>query len=201
MSRGSCLGLMAVSACLVATAACGGGEEAAQQAQAQAPAYAPEATVKDLMLGLIDPSADVVWFAVKSETTREGRVIDTAPKNEEEWQAARRGALMLAEGANLLMMPGRHVARPGEASDVPGVELEPAEMERNINANPDVWNAYAQAMREASLAVLGAIDARAPEKVFDLGDEIDQACENCHTHYWYPNEKIPEFPKNPPPHP
>ena len=31
-------------------------------------------------------------------------------------------------------------------------------------------------------------------QVFELGDEIDQACENCHTYYWYPNEKVPEFP-------
>jgi cytochrome c556 len=69
-------------------------------------------------------------------------------------------------------------------------------MEELINKDRAAFNTRAQALRQASLDVLQAIDARDPEKVFALGDEIDQACENCHTHYWYPNEKIPEFPQS-----
>ncbi len=192
------LGLMLLLTVSVGSAACRGGDAPAQETQPSTPARMPDATVKDLMLTMIDPAADVIWLAVKSETTKEGKVIDTTPRNEEEWQNVRRGAVTLMDGADLLMMPGRHVARPGEKSEVPGVELEPEEMERNINADRATWNMRAQALRDATMAVLTAIDARNAAQVFDLGDDIDLACENCHTHFWYPNEKIPEFPSTPP---
>ncbi len=177
----------------VASAACQSGQSPGQQAESQVPEFKPDATVKDLMLSIIDPSADVVWLSVKSDLTTSG-FVDTAPRNDEEWQAVRHGAITLAEGANMLMVPGRHVAKPGETSDTPGVELEPQEMERLINADRAAWNTRARALHDASMAVLRAIDAHDAEQVFQRGADIDEACENCHIHYWYPNEKIPEFP-------
>jgi hypothetical protein len=200
MRRRRDLGLALMLACVASSVACRGNETppSEESAKAAAPARMPDATIKDLMLTVVDPAADGIWFAVKSETTREGNVIDTAPKNEEEWQNVRRAAMTLIDGADLLMMPGRRVAKPEEKSDVPGVELEPEVIEKNINADRATWNMRAQALKDATMDVLGAIDARDPQKVFDLGDEIDVACENCHTHFWYPNEKIPEFPSTPP---
>jgi hypothetical protein len=197
-SRG--LGLALVLASVAVAVACRGSETPPPEepAKTAAPARMPDATIKDLMQTVIDPAADGVWFAVKSETTREGTVIDTAPKNEQEWQNVRRAAMTLIDGADLLMMPGRRVARTEEKSDVPGVELEPEQIEKNINADRATWNMRAQALQDATRDVLAAIDARDPKKVFDLGDEIDAACENCHTHFWYPNEKIPEFPSKQP---
>jgi hypothetical protein len=38
------------------------------------------------------------------------------------------------------------------------------------------------------MVALKAIDARDKEALLDSGDAIDQACENCHVKYWYPNE-------------
>ena len=197
MRRRRGVGVMLLLAWSGLSVACRGGEPPAE-AQQTAPARMPGATIKDLMLTVIDPAADVIWLGVKSETTREGKVIETAPRNDEEWQNLRRGAVTLIDGADMLMMPGRHVARPGEKSEVPGVELEPEEMERNINADRATWNVRAQALRDATTAVLRAIDAHDAQQVFDLGDDIDEACENCHTHFWYPNEKIPEFPSTQP---
>jgi hypothetical protein len=56
----------------------------------------------------------------------------------------------------------------------------------------------AQALHEAGLDVLQAVDARDPQKIFELGEHIERACENCHTRYWYPNEKIPPAPASAP---
>src|SRR6187399_1872100 len=84
----------------------------------------PAATVKDLMLAIIDTNADVVWESVSSVSNEKG-IIETRPQTDEDWQKVRRGAVALAEGANMLMIPGRRVARPGEKSETPGVELEP----------------------------------------------------------------------------
>ena len=170
--------------------------QAGQQASDAAPVYMPDATVKDLMQSIIDPSADIVWLSVKYEANRSG-AVDYAPKTDEEWANVRHGAIALAEAANLLLIPGRHVARPGEASEVPGIELEPAEMEKMIVADRPTWNARAKALHDATMNTLRAIEAHDPVKVFESGAAIDEACENCHTHYWYPNEKVPEFPRKP----
>src|SRR5687767_1292461 len=97
-------------------------------AEAAAPEYHLEATIKDIMLGIIDTSADVVWLSVSFVNNEQG-ITETRPKSDEEWETVRRGALTLAEATNLLKMPGRRVARPHEKSETPGVELEPSEMQ------------------------------------------------------------------------
>ena len=104
----------------------------------------------------------------------------------------RHGAVALAESANLLMIPGRRVARPGEKSETPGVELEPEEMQAMIDKDREAWDQRARDLNAAAVAALAAIDARDADKLFELGANIELACENCHTQYWYPNEKIPE---------
>src|ERR1700754_4042872 len=74
---------------------------------ATASASRPMATVQDLMAGIIDPSSKIVFKAVSSEETANG-VVETAPKNDEEWAVVRRNAVLMVEGANLLLTPGRH---------------------------------------------------------------------------------------------
>jgi hypothetical protein len=154
------------------------------------PAYAPSATIKDLMQSVIDPSADVVWEAVAIIETLTG-TEDRAPETDEEWAAVRRGAIQLLESANLLLVPGRLVARPGEKSEAPGVELEPEEMEVLINEDRVSWNSRAVALREAGLEALVAIDAQDSETLFAVGANIEDSCEACHSQYWYPNQVLP----------
>jgi hypothetical protein len=92
------------------------------------------------------------------------------------------------------MVPGRHVARAGEKSETPGVELEPADMEALIAKDLNAWHTRVKALHEAGLAALQAIDAKDAQKVFEVGEQIERACEGCHSQYWYPNEKIPPLP-------
>ena len=53
------------------------------------------------------------------------------------------------------------------------------------------WNQQARDLREATAAMLQAIDARDRDMVFDLGEGLDTACENCHTTFWYPGQILP----------
>lgn len=154
------------------------------------PTYTTTATVKDLMQSIIDVNADVVWLAVTAESTSKG-FVEKKPTTDEEWTAVRHGAIALIEASNLLMIPGRRVARPGEKSETPGVELEPEEMQAMIEKDRSAWNGRALALHDAATKALAAIEAKDPDKVFELGATIERACENCHTHYWYPNEKLP----------
>lgn len=157
------------------------------------PAYAPTATIKELMESIVDPSADVVWDSVAT-TVGAGGIDEKAPRTDQEWTEVRKGAIRLVEAANLLMMAGRHVARPDEKSETPGIELEPADMEALINKDREAWEKRVLALRAVSLEALQAIDAKSANSLFDVGDRIDTACENCHRQYWYPNEKIPDVP-------
>ena len=183
-------------ASLVLIAAC---QKPAETAAAPAPAappppeYTPTATVKDLMQSVVDPNADVVWLAVTTVQSNKG-TVETRPKTDEEWTKVRHGAVALMEASNLLMVPGRHVARPGEKSETPGVELEPSEMEALINKDLASWRRRAHGLHEAGAAAIQAIDAKDADKLFEVGEQIERACESCHSQYWYPNEKIPPVP-------
>ena len=86
------------------------------------PEYSTTATIKDIMDSIVDPGADGIWGAVETVVSAKG-VEEKQPHTDEEWKEVRRKAIMLLEATNLLQMPGRHVAKPGEKADDPKVEL------------------------------------------------------------------------------
>src|SRR5678816_1477255 len=57
---------------------------AATPAAAAAPDVAPVATVKQIMIGITNPSAYVIYEAVGTKSTAAG-VEEIAPQNDEEW--------------------------------------------------------------------------------------------------------------------
>jgi hypothetical protein len=179
------------SAIVLITTGCGSASQPPTATPATPLVFPPEATVRDLMAGLIDTSADAVWLSVMTTVSKEG-VIETRPRNEEEWAQVRYGALRLVESANLLMIPGRRMARPGEKSIAPGIELEPAEIQAMVDKDRDGWNQRAKALYDAAMLAVRAAEAQDPEKILDVGETIEASCEGCHRHFWYPNEpKLP----------
>ena len=194
MRPGFFICVSAVVLCMVVVSGCQTQQRAAAP-PASEPAYLPTATVKDLMLSVVDPSADVVWLSVTTVVDDKG-LVETVPKSDEEWTKVRHGAVTLMEAANLLMIPGRRVARPGEKSETPGVELEPEEMDALIAKDRGAWNKRATHLHDVVADVIRAIDAKDANRVFELGEQIEEACENCHRQYWYPNEVIPAYPSS-----
>src|SRR5262249_43607826 len=102
--------------------------QAQQQTQAE---YRTAATVKDIMDSMVDPGADYIWDSVETVVSAKG-IEEKAPHTDEEWKNVRRHAIMLMEATNLLQIPGRHVAKPGEKADDPKVELAPDQIEEKI---------------------------------------------------------------------
>jgi cytochrome c556 len=193
MRRTSLLVFCSCALLIVAAAAgCRRATEAAAPAAAPAmPPFIADHTIKDLMMNVVDTNADVVWQSVTTVASDKG-LVETRPKNDAEWVRVRQGAIMLAEAANLLMIPGRHVARPGEKSETPGVELEPSEMEELINKDRPAFYEHAKSLYNAAMLAADAADKKDADKVFEVGETIERACESCHKSYWYPNEKIPD---------
>ena len=146
----------------------------------------PIATIKDIMDSIVDPSADALWQSVATVSSAAG-IEDRQPRTDEEWATVRRDAIRLVEATNLLVMEGRHVARPGEKAENTGIELEPEKIEKLINDDRQAFVELAHGLQDASLPALRAIDARSADALLAAGAGIDRACESCHLKYWYPD--------------
>jgi hypothetical protein len=150
----------------------------------------PVVSVKELMRDLIDPASDYVFDAVGTVITKKG-VVETQPKTPEDWDRIRMGAVTLAEGIYLLKIP-RPFAPPGDENNSTGPEpeeLSPAQIKAKLEADPVLWNAKIEALRNVGLEVLEIVKRRDTKELWDAAENLDQACETCHLEYWYPGER------------
>ena len=161
------------------------------------PPIKPVASIIDLMASQVDPSADFLWESVATISTPQG-MVEHQPRTDEEWLAVRMKALQLAEAANLLMMPGRRLAHEGQHLEDEGVQgnLTSEQAQVAIDSNRDTFLAYASALRDIAEKTVVAIDKRDVPGYFDLGAELDEACEQCHLKFWYPGAVPPPTAKN-----
>ena len=83
-------------------------------AAAEAPSFTPVLSVKELMEHIVDPIADWIFDAAVIDVSEKG-TVETLPLTDEDWTRVERGALILAESANLLKMP-RMMVPPGDES-------------------------------------------------------------------------------------
>ena len=120
-------------------------------------AAASLATVRQLMNGMIQPSAEHVWESI-SVTVSEKGTEEKQPQTDEEWQQVETSAVMLVESATLLLQGKRD---PGG----------------------DVWSKAAKNMAEASALTAKAAKAHNKDEVFKLGETIYRACTDCHATY------------------
>ena len=184
MNRHSRIVLLSVP--LLLNCACGGGREQ------EAPAYRPTATVKDIMVSIIEPEADVLWNAVATIISANG-TEEREPQTDEEWTELKRSAIQVVEATNLLRVPGRLVARPGEKSENPRIELEPETIQKLIGDDPATWTSLVDRLHDAAVPALKAVDAKDAQALFDAGENLEKACEACHQHYWYPPKEAPAW--------
>ena len=139
------------------------GATMAQAPVTETPAPKPIGTIAELMDNLIYPTSDAVFY-----------VASRAPKNDVEWNELQAKTLILAEAANLLMMPSR--AR-----------------------DQDGWMKDAKLLQDAGTAAFRAAKARDLAKLSAMNDQMYAACVACHNDY-RPNyrrrpltpDKVPE---------
>src|SRR5690349_15207924 len=112
----------------------------------------PIVSAKELMKYTIDPLADNIFNAVRWDLTASG-TAETRPRTDEEWDRVKIGAVTLAEGIYLLKVP-RPFAPPGDVNDSAGPnapELSPDQIKAKIDADPVLWNAKIEALRNVAL--------------------------------------------------
>jgi len=107
----------------------------------------PVGTMSDLMARVIYPASDAIIY------------IETrAPENEAQWNELEGKALMVAEAANLLMLPAH--ARDQQQ-----------------------WMADAKLMRDAGEAALQAAKQRDLKALAAMNETMVRSCTTCHQHY------------------
>ena len=134
--------------------------------------YTTTNTIKDLMDSIVDPNADYIWGAVLITTTAKGEE-NKAPHTDEEWKEVRRHAVTLVEATNLLLVPNRHVAKPGEKADDPEVEESPEAIEAHINGDRSTFESRVQRLRVAATATLAAVDKKDAAGMEEAGDDVE----------------------------
>ena len=154
-----------------------------------APAQHPIGTVRDVMHEIVDESAQALFDSV-AVTVGESGTVSQAPKTQEDWDKLERWALRLAEVPNLLKVPGRRVARPEDEKTSKGpTELPPIEIQAKIAAHPELFYQHVDELEKVAVEALTAVKAKNVQGLFDVGEKLDVACENCHLDFWYPGEK------------
>ena len=161
---------------------------ACTKAQPPAPELSRTATIKDIMDSMVDPSGDFLFESVVEIADEKG-ITHKAPHTDEEWEEVRHRALVLLEAPNLLIMEGRKVANPGERSKNPQVELQPEQIQTLMDGDRASFIRRARRLQDAAALALKAVDAKDTDALFHSIESIDKACESCHLHYWYPNNK------------
>src|SRR5262249_23975906 len=116
-------------------------------------------------------------------------ITHKAPHTDEEWEEVRHRALILLEAPNLLVMEGCKVATSGEKSKDPQVELEPEQKQKLVDGDRPSFVRRTRRLQDAAAMALKAVDAKDTDALFHSIESIDKACENCHLHYWYPNDQ------------
>ena len=119
--------------------------------------FKPVADTKVLMQSVVEPSAEVVWDAVGTIISLEGRE-EIRPESQEDWDTVRHNAVTLAEAGNLLMM----TPRAKDGAD---------------------WMTFSGMLVDKGAEAIRAAEARDPEKLFSAGANIYDACSSCHAKY------------------
>jgi hypothetical protein len=185
-----CAGLFALGTLLPG---CSSSSKSSSPPQAPAPQLwgdlKPIVSVKELMRDMIDPASDYVFDAIGTVDTKDG-TVEIQPRTQADWDKLRVGGVMLAEGIYLLKIP-RPFAPPGDENNSTGPEpeeLSPAQIKAKLEADPVLWNAKIEALRNVGLEVLDIVKRKDVKELWDAAENLDEACESCHIAYWYPGD-------------
>jgi hypothetical protein len=130
---------------------------AATPAAAAAPETTPVATIKQIMIGISNPAAYVIYEAVGTKTTSKG-IEEIAPQTDEDWQKVGSAGAAVVESGNL-MLTGNRAIDTGD------------------------WVKMTRDMMEQGKRAMAAAQAKDKDKIVEAGGELNTTCDNCHARY------------------
>ena len=126
-------------------------------AAAAAVETAPVGSVKQIMIGITNPSAYVVYEAVGTKNTAKG-LEEIAPQTDEEWAKVESAAAAVAESGNLILTGNRAIDK-GD------------------------WVKMTHDMMDKAQLAMKAAQAKDKDKIVETGGDLNTTCDNCHAKY------------------
>ena len=139
---------------------------------ASTPTYKPVVSLNQVMVGVVDHSAHMLWNVALDEY---------APVTDADWHELEHAAIALAAVGNTILAGG---SSPSDSA---------------WPQNPD-WTALTQKQTNAALDALLAIDRKDLSALIAAGDKITDSCESCHFEYKEKIPSIVATPKEQPEH-
>jgi hypothetical protein len=118
---------------------------------------APVASIKQVMVGITNPAAYVIYEAVGTKTTSKG-VEETAPQTDEDWQKVESAGAAVVESGNLILTGNRALDK-GD------------------------WVKMTRDMMDKGKAAMAAAKAKDKDKIVEAGGDLNTTCDACHTRY------------------
>jgi len=141
--------------------------------------------IHDIMHYHVMPEAQVLWDATAVYITIKGE-DDRYPRNDAEWNAVEQSRIALGVALKALLVPGRVADIPEVGEVIPEGELTPDEIQALIKNEPEAWVAMVHVLDGTLQQAKKAIADRDIEALREIGGAIDDGCEACHKHFWYP---------------
>jgi hypothetical protein len=152
---------------------------AAQPAGRGAAQMTTHGNLAQLMKGVFFPNSNIIFAAQDTDPSTvkpapdPSTATDPIQSSYGGWEAVQNAGIALAEGANLLMVPGRRCSNG-----------------REMPLNDPDWPKFVQAMKDAGVASAKAAQSRNLDNMLMAADAMTTACGNCH-------DKFREKPKGP----
>jgi hypothetical protein len=138
--------LFVLPALLVASAAC-------VSADADVSAVVPPVTIKDVMVGAIEPASNALWAIALEENE---------PSSEAAWQAVENEAIQLLAATSAISLGGS------------------GKNDNNL-AQQTKWQEYSAQMAEITMEILKAARRRDYEATLDASNFLIEPCSACHS--------------------
>ena len=148
----------------------------------------PRTTVQQLMEDEVNPAAEYLFRSVQEVADASGAHLK-APQSAKDWQEVRDQAAVLQAAPEVLTARGLKVAPPGFKAENPPVESEPEWIQKALDANRADFDRRAFRLKAVADSIAAAAETHDTPALQRALGEMDKACESCHLHYFYPNDK------------
>lgn len=148
----------------------------------------PVYDVREGMVNAINPPTEQIWN-LQVEVMDDYGNFDPDLMDPGHWQALADAAMRLDSAAQDMAAARLYRSHDpdGELGEAPeGTDL--AAIQARLDANPQAHNALSVALANHTGQLVDAVEARDPERITALVNDLQPTCKACHDVFWYPEE-------------
>jgi len=150
---------------------------------------ADKVNVQLAMANKVNPEGLALWDVTNNAMDDDG-YLDPKKLTAEKWaqlleigQSLEQTGKMMASGKEFI------AAAPGtKLQDESPNSFSAADVQRFIDAKPDLFREKAQVLSKTGTEVIAAAKTHDVKKLDEIANSLDGVCESCHQNFWYPQQ-------------